>query len=310
MNLKFLTYTVKSKIFAGVRRVFLSITFLLTPIQLAQFLHWRFFKSKRPATTQTSKDSPIDHGKLDLNKSQAKVAIILHVFYPDIGIEILQQVIPKSSYFNKILITHCMTPTALIEFQSKVPHELLSKCHFMVVENRFRDCGPFIQAASSPFLSDCEVFLKLHTKKSPHLPNDAGTLWRKDLIDGLLNPKEIENLIGQLATDPGPSWACPERWISSKSDWGFNSFQVWKLCRALGIAFLGAQSFPVGNMYWMNKSLLNVFEYLEAHLEVPNGHLRSSKLKDGGVIHALERLPSQFFICEKLNFFHSLPDLS
>lgn len=98
------------------------------------------------------------------------VAIILHVFYPDIGIEILHQVLPKSNHFDKILITHSMTTAVLAQFQSNVPQELLSKCHFMTVENRLRDCGPFIQAAASPFLSDCSVFLKLHTKKSPISP--------------------------------------------------------------------------------------------------------------------------------------------
>jgi lipopolysaccharide biosynthesis protein len=292
MNLKFLTYTVKSKIFAGVRRVSLSITFLLTPIQLAQFLHWRFFKSKRPATTQTSKDSPIDHGKLDLNKSQARVAIILHVFYPDIGIEILNQVLPKIHYFNKILITHSMTPTVLNKFQSNVPNELLSKCHFMIVENRFRDCGPFIQTAASAYLADCDVFLKLHTKKSPHLPNDEGALWRRDLINGLLNPKNMENLIGQLAASAEALWVCPERWISTKSDWGFNSFQVWKLTRLLNIRFQGPQPFPVGNMYWLNKPLINYFRNLEILFEEHFGS-RDSKLIDGAFTHALERLPSQ-----------------
>lgn len=92
------------------------------------------------------------------------------MFYPDIGIEILHQVLPKSNHFDKILITHSMTTAVLAQFQSNVPQELLSKCHFMTVENRLRDCGPFIQAAASPFLSDCSVFLKLHTKKSPISP--------------------------------------------------------------------------------------------------------------------------------------------
>ena len=289
VNLKLLGCTVKSKILAGVRRVFLSITFLLTPIQLAQFLHWRFFKSKRPTTTQTSKDSLIDHGKLEENKAQAQVAIILHVFYPDIGIEILDQVLHKIHYFNKILITHSMTPTVLNKFQSNVPNELLSKCHFMIVENRFRDCGPFIQAASSPFLSDCEVFLKLHTKKSPHLPNDEGALWRRDLIAGLLNLKDIENLISQLATRLEPSWACPERWISNKSDWGFNSFQVWKFTKALGISFLGPQPFPVGNMYWLNRSLLDFFPLIAKQAKIETSSQFSS-FRDGDVSHALERV--------------------
>jgi lipopolysaccharide biosynthesis protein len=293
MNLKFLTYTVKSKIFAGVRRVFLSITFLLTPIQLAQFLHWKLFKSKRSTTRQIPKDSPIDQDKLVEKKANAKVAIILHVFYPDIGIEMLNQVLPKIHYFNKILITHSMTPTVLNEFQRKVPDELLPKCHFMIVENRLRDCGPFIQAASSPYLSDCEVFLKLHTKKSPHLLNDEGALWRRDLINGLLNPKDIENLISQLAASPEPLWACPDRWISSKSEWGFNSFQVWKLMRTLRIPFRGPQPFPVGNMYWFNALMLNEIKVLTRGAN-PKSILLPTFLNDGLWSHALERIPSGF----------------
>lgn len=293
MNFSFLTYAVKSKIFAGIRRIFLSITFLFTPIQLIQFLNWKLFKSKRPTISETLRNSTSDLKTIDQKNPNPKVAIILHVFYPDIGIEILHQVLPKSNHFDKILITHSMTTAVLKEFQSDIPLELLSKCHFMTVENRFRDCGPFIQAASSPYLSDCSVFLKLHTKKSPHLPNDDGLLWRRDLIDGLLNPKDVENLIKQLATQSEPLWACPERWISTKSDWGFNSFQVWKLTRELNVPFRGPQQFPVGNMYWLNSHLISVFANLKLAM---NSKLITnlSSFGDGALPHAIERVPVNF----------------
>ena len=293
MNLSFLTYTVKSKIFAGIRRVFLSITFLFTPIQLAQFLHWKFFTSNRPAIVETRFNSTTDLKIIEQKYSNPKVAIILHVFYPDIGIEILHQVLPKSNHFDKILVTHSMTTAVLTEFQSEVPQELLSKCHFMTVANRFRDCGPFIQAAASSYLSDCSVFLKLHTKKSPHLPNDEGSLWRKNLIDGLLNPKDIESLIRQLSTQSEALWACPERWISTKSDWGYNSFQVWQLTRLLDIPFRGPQQFPVGNMYWLNSHLISVFANLKLAV---NTKLiaKLSSFGDGALPHAIERVPVNF----------------
>ena len=298
MNLSFLTYTVKSKILAGMRRIFLSITFLFTPIQLIQFLNWKFFKSKRPTITKPLRNSTSDLKTIDQKNSNPKVAIILHVFYPDIGIEILHQVLPKSNHFDKILVTHSMTTAVLTEFQSEVPQELLSKCHFMTVENRYRDCGPFIQATDSPYLSDCNVFLKLHTKKSPHLPNDEGSLWRRGLIDGLLNPKDIESLIRQLSTQSEALWACPERWISTKSDWGYNSFQVWKLTRLLDIPFRGPQPFPVGNMYWLNKNLLNTLSALRLSVSSPS----VAKLyffSDGALPHAMERLTSQIPIQTK-----------
>ena len=298
MNLSFLAYTVKSKIFAGSRRVFLSITFLFTPIQLAQFLHWKLFKSNRPTITESPRNLIADLNTIDQKSSKPKVAIILHVFYPDIGIEILHQVLPKSNYFDKILITHSMTTAVLTEFQSGVPQELLSKCHFMSVENRFRDCGPFIRAAATPYLSDCSVFLKLHTKISPHLPNDEGSLWRRDLIDGLLDPKDIENLIKQLATQSEPLWACPERWISTKSDWGFNSFQVWKLTKTLDIPFRGPQPFPVGNMYWLNKNLLNTLSVIRLSVSSPSV-AKLYSFSDGALPHAMERLTSQIPIQTK-----------
>ena len=215
------------------------------------------------------------------------------MFYPDIGIEILHQVLPKPNHFDKILVTHSMTTAVLTEFQSEVPQELLSRCHFMTVENRYRDCGPFIQAAASPFLSDCSVFLKLHTKKSPHLPNDEGSLWRRDLINGLLNPKDIEDLIKQLARQSEPLWACPERWISTKSDWGFNSFQVWKLTRLLNIRFRGPQPFPVGNMFWFNSSVLNYIKEINASYTLVDSNILLDS-SDGSWSHAIERIHSLF----------------
>ena len=293
MNLSFLTYSVKSKIFAGSRRIFLSITFLFTPIQLAQFLHWKFFKSKRPTITKPLRNSTTDLNIIEQKNSKPNVAIILHVFYPDIGIEILHQVLPKSNYFDKILITHSMTPTVFAEFQSEVPQELLSKCHFIIVENRFRDCGPFIQAAASSYLSDCSVFLKLHTKKSPHLPNNEGSLWRRDLVDGLLDPNVIEKFIKQLAEGSEALWACPESWLSTKSDWGFNSFQVWKLTKTLDIPFRGPQLFPVGNMYWLNSLVLNDFRILAKSVNL-DSESNLNFLNDGHWTHAIERIPSSY----------------
>ena len=293
MNRNFLSYTVKSKIFSGIRRIFLSITFLFTPIQLTQFLFWKLFKSRRPLVRQPLRDSLTDHNKVGEKKNKSKVALILHVFYPDIGIEILEQVLPKSNYFDKILITHSMTLAVFSEFQDSVPNELLSKCHFVSVENRLRDCGPFIQAAASPHLSDCDVFLKLHTKKSPHLPNNEGSAWRRDLIDGLLNPKDIEGLIKQLSAQSKPLWACPERWISAKSEWGYNSFQVWKLTKIFGITFLGPQPFPVGNMYWLNSYLIKILANLKVASKSPS-ITKVSSFDDGALPHAIERLPANF----------------
>ena len=293
MNFSSLLYRIKSPIFAGIRRVFLALTFLLTPIQLSKFLVWKLSNSKSDSSTNFISPATFNREMISEQKRKMKVAIILHVFYPDIGIEILQQVLTQSKYFDKILITHCMQPDELVTFRSEIPSELSKKCDFMFVKNRYRDSGPFMQAAGSTYLSDCGVFLKLHTKRSPHLPNELGSVWRRNLIVDLLNPQIIKLIVSSLLDKKEPTWSCPDNWLGSKSQWGFNSFQVWNLCEALGINYRGPQSFPVGNMYWLNRGMLIEFGKMSVHQKIlPN--LQLNFLLDGSSAHAHERLVSQY----------------
>ena len=284
-------FILKAKASAALRRILLSITFLVTPIQLAKFFAWKlksFINAIFHEQDQFAQPVSPKFG----NSIDYKVALILHVYYPEIGLEILNQVLPKANYFDKILISHNMNPDALSKFSSQVPPKLFAKSQFMWVENRFRDCGPFIAAARSPYLSDCDVFLKLHTKKSPHLGPDISSYWRIQLISDLLELLSLPQKRFGSFVNSNPLWTCPEKWLSTKSQSGFNGFNVFRLTQQLGVPFQGNRPFPTGNMYWLNRRFLDVVVNIDPGKMQPL--YESFNILDGGFPHALERLPSQF----------------
>ena len=277
---------------------------MATPIQLFQFLNWRIKQSL------SSQKKALHQQIVFLNDdavevSNPKVALILHSFYPEIGLEILNQVVVQANHFDKVLITHNLSPQDQAKFREEIPIELAEKCRLMWVENKHRDCGPFIEAANSEYLHDCEVFLKLHTKKSPHLRNDEGTKWRRGLVDSLLHREDLTQLIGQLNNAAEPMWACPEPWLSTKSQWGFNSFQVWSLTQKLKLQYRGPKAFPNGNMYWMNKNLLEILRQIK-----PPTKKNFTYILDGTFSHAYERLPSLMKVSSMTDFKTYNPEYS
>jgi lipopolysaccharide biosynthesis protein len=280
---------VKTTTLAILRRFFLSSTFFLTPIKLTKFLYSSSLMDNDYGIMKSESELSLDLHQVGRRRKRGKVALILHIFYADIGLEILSQIFPHHHRFDKIMITHSISPDLLIRFQKSIPLELFVKCEFVRVRNQYSDCTPFIEAAQSEYLSDCTVFLKLHTKRSPHLPNNEGETWRRNLIEELLNIVVIDHLISQLLESTSPLWMCPDHWISDRSKWGFNSFQVWKITNSIGVPFRGPQPFPVGNMYWLNRGVLDFFLIISREVKIKPSKV-SKYLKDGTINHALERV--------------------
>jgi hypothetical protein len=224
-------------------------------------------------------------------ESRLPFAIIIHVYYKDVGLELFRAIsVSRIQDFKKIILTHSMTVEGLQNFMTLIPPNISSRVSPVFVENRYRDSAPFIQALNSPHIEGCTVFLKLHTKKSPHLDADQGAKWRSDLVSQLLTYRNIDRLTQYLATNDSPVWACPENWISKPSQWGFNSFFVWRITRDLGIEFEPRIEFPVGNMYWFNFPLAKIL----SQIEVPEYQVSSeNRLTDGTWAHAIERIPGQ-----------------
>jgi lipopolysaccharide biosynthesis protein len=135
--------------------------------------------------------------------------------------------------------------------------------------------------------SDCNIFLKLHTKKSPHLPRDEGDSWRTRLLDGLMpGGKDQEKLISALARIEEFGFATPENCVAGRESWGKNRRNVRILRRRAGVNGRRGLLFPAGSMFYCDRSIAEAFAKLglsDEDFEPESGQL------DGTLSHALER---------------------
>jgi lipopolysaccharide biosynthesis protein len=218
-----------------------------------------------------------------------KTCLLLHWYYHDVGTEIMQSIRECGQVFHSILITYSSVIHNPESIMTSIPSELREIVALVEVENRYRDCAPFLHVLKHPYISEAELFLKLHTKKSPHLPEGEGDLWRKGLVNDLLFAISSQGL-NFIASSSVPVWACPKQWIARKEQWGFNSLGVWEMTQELRIDFYPKYIFPVGNMYWFNRPFLEILRTIEVPANQSNSE---NKLTDGTWAHALERIPGQ-----------------
>jgi lipopolysaccharide biosynthesis protein len=231
-------------------------------------------------------DLPPFESKVSVTPS---VVIILHIYYLDIGHEIINTLQDLPFEISQIVVTHSFSGNETLQILDEAPKDLREKFTFFFSQNIHRDSAPFINVLKEiPLQGNC--FLKLHTKKSPHLKNGVGEGWRRNLINSLLHFDGSTNLLYELDSSQNPIWACPSDWIGTESQWGANNFEVWKLTSELEIPFLPKIEFPVGNMYWFNRVLLDSM----SHVEVPKKISKTQmKWTDATWAHAIERLPGQ-----------------
>lgn len=163
-----------------------------------------------------------------------------------------------------------------------------------VFENRGRDIAPFLAIAAQLLDEGEELFLKLHTKRSPHRPD--GNMWRRRIVDRLLPVRGGNIFINLFKNNPEVGLAVPvEELVPLEAFWGANETTTRSLSSRLGLA-IGDPSqthFPSGSMFWGRvEALRPLFDLpdLSHEFEAESGQL------DGTVAHAVERL---FVVCAR-----------
>ena len=231
----------------------------------------------------------------------SEIALILHVYYMDIGKEILEKVSEVQNYFGGIIITHSLDDKQFESLVKDLTPEMKNKVIPFYADNRYRDSGPFVQALRELDLSCYKVFLKLHTKKSPHLDYAQAEIWRTSLVDKLLAKESIHFAATILKNRKNPSWACSSEWVSSKNQWGLNGFWVWWITKELELDYHPKSEFPVGNMYWFNAEFAKYLKKVPIPKILTPGE---ENWTDGTWAHAVERIPGQ--ISASAGNFYSL----
>lgn len=208
--------------------------------------------------------------------------VVVHAWYADTFEEIVET-LQASGIAYRLVVTTAPDRVAAIEAilqRRGVAGEL------MVNENRGRDVLPFLRAAERLLAGGEELVLKLHTKRSPHLPD--GDAWRRQLLEQLASPPIIAEALAAFESDPNLGFVVPFGHLLSVDDYlGANRPALDYLASRLGLAAESRGRFASGSMFWCRLEALRPL--LDAHLDEWEFEPEQGQI-DGTFAHAIERI--------------------
>lgn len=219
---------------------------------------------------------------------ELRIALHLHVYYPDLLPEMLKRL--NGNQVRPDLFVSVPTESVRDEVQSVLLQRYSGKViEIKVVPNCGRDIGPFLTAFGAAFVDRYDVVGHLHTKKTADVQDDrVGNDWYLFLLENLLGGKSnmADIILEQLATDPSIGIIFPDD--PNAVGWGHNRSYAEALGQRLGLIALPENIlFPVGTMFWARvESLLPIFNLGLDWQDYPTEPLPY----DGSILHALERL--------------------
>ncbi|QIJ76264.1 hypothetical protein GU700_17745 [Methylobacterium sp. NI91] len=242
-------------------------------------------QSIRPTqTTDLSIEIPFRHAK-QLGTTNEPVAVIAHIFYPELSSELL-------AYFSNIplqadlfLTTDCIEKKASIELAFKDYANGLIEVR--VYPNIGRDIAPTIVGCRDVF-ERYKIFLHVHSKKSPHSGKFAD--WRKYLLDNLLGSQEkIVSILRLLAADDvGIVFAEHFPAVRNLLNWGYDFDFAKDLLGRTGVSLTRDMvlEFPSSSFFWGRSEALR--ELLNLKLDWSDFPDEEGQI-DGTIMHAIER---------------------
>jgi len=236
-----------------------------------------------------------DLGKTELAQTDLKIAVVCHLFYPEMAVEFIRYFKNITFPFDLyITTTHLHEESVRALFAMEFPD---IETMVLAINNRGRDIAPFI-ALLKPHLMQYDLVCKVHSKRSGHNLNLQG--WRTFLLDQLLgNSLIINRIVTEFVQNPqlGMIWPVAYPYIvylGLDTGWGplpssDNNF------RAASVFFSELQLeelqqdfvFPLGSMFWFRPKALALI--VEKNIEIHHFEDEENQT-DGTLAHALERL--------------------
>ena len=219
---------------------------------------------------------------------------VCHVYYPSLFNEMLSAC-RRAPWVNRVLVTcpyeHQATLLGLLHTESVEASDLLVRV--TPVMNFGRDVVPFLGLLHHPWLREADLVLKIHTKRSPHLPIGKGEYWRTSLLQGLA-PVDgrrrlgLQRVLCQAAASRHPKVLWPIRWAYSIESWGANRAIPLQIEPRISPAVTLPLLFPAGTMFWCNQPFLGELRTSLASA-TQSWPLGEDTTLDGGMVHAVER---------------------
>jgi lipopolysaccharide biosynthesis protein len=222
--------------------------------------------------------------------SDARAAVVVHVFYPQLLDEILGHValipIPVD-----LILTNASGVELSVD-QTRMP--TVRACVTLGVENRGRDLWPLAQLVNAGLIDRYDLVAKVHTKRSGWRDaheglSGTGTAWRADLLSAMLGDEaSIREILDAFEVSPELGMVTADGSVLGPGFWGRDREMAESLLRRIGLRCQPASlRFAAGSMYWTRAAILRRLGDLglsSADFEDERGQV------DGTTAHALERV--------------------
>ena len=171
-----------------------------------------------------------------------------------------------------------------------------------VFPNRGFDIAPFLVGFAAE-ISLHSLIVRLHGKKSSQLGEDAGTAWRRLLLDSLLgDATRIGAILSAFERFPDLGLVCPDHWeglyrlYDAPLAVGSNLAAMAALLGRYNVPLAAGTpiDFPSGSMFWCRSQAL--IPWLRFGFSWDSFDESSQEARDASLAHALER--SFLFGCE------------
>lgn len=217
--------------------------------------------------------------------SNAKVAVVIHLFYKDLLLEILNELDNILEPFDLFISTPFEADLPLI---IDATDSIGLNVTLLLVNNQGRDVGPFIALYRTGQLDKYDAVLKLHSKRSKY--SEKGDLWRRELITSLCGDSlTILKTLGLLREGKCGIIGPARFFLTNPGYWGANRLQLIKILNDCGLEIdcnSAELAFFAGTMFWFSPSVLRLIHDCSSAsvtFELENGK------QDGTLAHAWER---------------------
>ncbi len=186
----------------------------------------------------------------------ARVAVLLHVFYPELVPELIESIglIPVPV---DIIVTNSSGSTLDLTVRDGDRAIILESA------NRGRDILPMMEVVNAGLLDPYDLVLKVHTKRSSwrgdhDLPGDGNT-WRRELLDAVLGSSDnIAAIMSAFSQDPSLGQVTADDSVLGAQHWGDNQALVQGLLRRIELPLDPSElTFAAGSVYWVRGFVLS-----------------------------------------------------
>ena len=223
---------------------------------------------------------------VSLRNANARVAVVVHLFYYDVFEEILNLLDNILEPFDLYITT---------PFEADIPKIIKDADRkkiaitVLLCRNKGRDVGPFVELFRKGYLNNYDSVLKLHTKKS--LYSDKGNLWRRELYKSLCGDTMKVMRILEIIRKQKYGLIGPARYFLTNNKYlGGNRERLDQILKGCGVKYglreleLG---FFAGTMFWFNPKALELIKNLPKEMLFFEEELGQ---RDATLAHAFERI--------------------